>query len=105
MPPAPVEYAQAASISIANLGDSRYSARRAAPAQHRFHERLWRERSAHITVVCVLSGQEARFLVDTGAGGTCIDSGALETYGLAVKGKLSSIMGGSFWCRTAVLRQ
>lgn len=48
---------------------------------------LIRERSAHITVVCVLSGKEARFLVDTGAGGTCIDSGALETYGLALKGK------------------
>jgi hypothetical protein len=46
-----------------------------------------RERSAHITVACMLSGKAARFLVDTGAGGTCIDSGALEAYGLALKGR------------------
>jgi predicted aspartyl protease len=46
-----------------------------------------RERSTHITVVCTLSGQDARFLVDTGAGGTCIDANALEAYGLSLKGK------------------
>lgn len=46
-----------------------------------------REPSAHITVTCVLSGKAARFLVDTGAGGTIIDSGALETYGLSSKGR------------------
>ncbi len=46
-----------------------------------------RERSAHITVVCVLAGKEVRFLVDTGAGGTCIDIGVLETFGLSLKGR------------------
>lgn len=48
---------------------------------------LTRERSAHIMVSCMLSGKAARFLVDTGAGGTCIDSGALEAYGLTLKGR------------------
>jgi hypothetical protein len=38
------------------------------------------ERSGHITVIATLSGKDARFLVDTGAGGTCIDSNALEQF-------------------------
>ncbi len=46
-----------------------------------------RERSAHITVACMLSGKAARFLVDTGAGGTCIDIGALESFDLSLKGR------------------
>lgn len=54
---------------------------------------LTRERSAHITVTCTLSGKAARFIVDTGAGGTCIDSAALEAFGLAVK-KQSATTGG-----------
>ena len=40
------------------------------------------ERSGHITVTATLGGEEARFIVDTGAGGTCLDSGALEGRGL-----------------------
>ena len=45
-----------------------------------------RERSHHITVVARLAGRSARFIVDTGAGGTILDSGALSRYKL----KLSS---------------
>lgn len=42
------------------------------------------ERSGHITVVATLCGEDARFIVDTGAGGTCIDSGALDRFGLVL---------------------
>jgi hypothetical protein len=45
-----------------------------------------REKSHHITVVARLSGRPARFVVDTGAGGTILDSHALAKYKL----KLSS---------------
>lgn len=48
---------------------------------------LSRERSAHITVTCTLSGKAARFIVDTGAGGTLIDCDALQAYGLTLKGR------------------
>lgn len=46
-----------------------------------------RKRSAHITVVRTLSGKPARFIIDTGAGGTCIAIGALDAYGLTLKGR------------------
>ena len=45
-----------------------------------------RERSHHITVVARLAGRPARFVVDTGAGGTVLDSDAVSKYKL----KLSS---------------
>jgi Aspartyl protease len=43
-----------------------------------------RERSGHITVVAHLAGQAARLVVDTGAGCTCIHSGALDHYKLSL---------------------
>lgn len=43
-----------------------------------------RETSGHITVVASLAGKQARFLVDTGAGGTCIHSGLIEKYALSL---------------------
>ena len=45
-----------------------------------------REKSHHITVVARLSGRAARFVIDTGAGGTILDSEAVSLYQL----KLSS---------------
>jgi len=45
-----------------------------------------RERSHHITVVARLAGRPARLIVDTGAGGTILDSEAVSQYKL----KLSS---------------
>ena len=45
-----------------------------------------REKSHHITVLARLAGRPARFIVDTGAGGTIIDSHAASQYKL----KLSS---------------
>jgi len=41
-----------------------------------------REKSHHITVVARLAGQSARFIVDTGAGGTIVDAGAVANYKL-----------------------
>jgi len=41
-----------------------------------------REKSRHIVVVAELSGRRARMVIDTGAGGTVIDSGAVERFGL-----------------------
>jgi hypothetical protein len=41
-----------------------------------------REKSHHITVVARLSGRPARFAVDTGAGGTVLDSEAVSRYKL-----------------------
>jgi hypothetical protein len=46
-----------------------------------------REKSGHITVIARLSGKPIRFLVDTGAGGTCIHSGLLEKYKLGLTDK------------------
>lgn len=40
------------------------------------------ERSGHITVVVLLNGNNARLIVDTGAGATCIDTHALEQFNL-----------------------
>jgi hypothetical protein len=45
-----------------------------------------REKSHHITVVGRLAGRPARFIVDTGAGGTILDSNAVSGFKL----KLSS---------------
>jgi len=45
-----------------------------------------REKSRHITVLARLRGRPARFIVDTGAGGTILDSKAVSKYKL----KLSS---------------
>jgi len=45
-----------------------------------------RDKSNHIVVIAKLAGRPARFVVDTGAGGTAIDSGAVSRYKL----KLSS---------------
>ena len=47
---------------------------------------ITREKSHHITVVAHLSGRPARFVVDTGAGGTILDVEAVSQYKL----KLSS---------------
>jgi predicted aspartyl protease len=47
---------------------------------------LVREKSHHITVLARLAGLPARFVVDTGAGGTVLDAGAVARYKL----KLSS---------------
>lgn len=41
-----------------------------------------REKSHHITVVARLAGRPARFIVDTGAGGTILDSHAVSRYKL-----------------------
>ena len=46
-----------------------------------------REKSGHITVIARLSGKPVRFIVDTGAGGTCIHSGLLEKYKLNLSAK------------------
>ena len=46
-----------------------------------------REKSGHITVIARLSGEPVRFIVDTGAGGTCIHSGLLEKYKLSLTDK------------------
>ena len=40
------------------------------------------EKSSHITVLAKLSGEEVRLIVDTGAGGTCIDSNEVERFNL-----------------------
>ena len=48
---------------------------------------ITKEKSHHITVVARLAGRSARFIIDTGAGGTIIDSGAVSHYKL----KLSSV--------------
>src|SRR6266404_8637586 len=45
-----------------------------------------REKSHHITVAACLAGRSARFIIDTGAGGTILDSEAVSHYNL----KLSS---------------
>ena len=45
-----------------------------------------REKSHHITVVTRLSGRTARFVIDTGVGGSILDSAAVSLYKL----KLSS---------------
>ena len=47
------------------------------------------EKSHHITVVARLSSRPARFVVDTGAGGTILDSKAVSRYKL----KLSRALG------------
>ena len=46
-----------------------------------------RERTGHITVIARLSGKPVRFLVDTGAGATCIHSGLIEKYKLNLTAK------------------
>lgn len=46
-----------------------------------------REKSGHITVVARLSGKSLRLIVDTGAGGTCIHAGSLDTYKLNLTAK------------------
>lgn len=43
---------------------------------------ITRERSRHITVVARLGGHPARFVVDTGAGNTIVDSEAASRYKL-----------------------
>ena len=45
-----------------------------------------KEKSHHITVAASLAGRSARFIIDTGAGGTILDSEAVSHYNL----KLSS---------------
>lgn len=46
-----------------------------------------REKTGHITVIARLSGKPVRFLVDTGAGGTCIHAGLIEKYKLNLTAK------------------
>jgi Aspartyl protease len=43
-----------------------------------------REKSRHITVVATLRGRPVRFIVDTGAGGTCIDLAAVPRFKLEI---------------------
>ncbi len=47
---------------------------------------LQREKSRHVTVVARLAGKPARLVVDTGAGGTVIDSAALARFSLTLSG-------------------
>ena len=63
-----------------------------------------REKTGHITVVARLSGKTARFVVDTGAGGTCIHAGYLEKYklGLTTKTKKGGGIGSSTMSMTRV---
>lgn len=46
-----------------------------------------RESTGHITVGAMLAGKPARFIVDTGAGSTCIHSGYLDMYKLSLSMK------------------
>jgi hypothetical protein len=45
---------------------------------------FFREKSHHITVLARLAGRSARFIVDTGAGGTILDSKAVSQYKLTL---------------------
>jgi hypothetical protein len=47
---------------------------------------LLREKSHHVSITATLAGMPARFLVDTGAGGTVIHWEAMAKYGLTVSG-------------------
>ncbi|MGH7681307.1 MAG: retropepsin-like aspartic protease [Candidatus Eiseniibacteriota bacterium] len=46
---------------------------------------LTREKSHHITVEARLDGRPARFIIDTGAGGTIVDSSAAAEYKLKLR--------------------
>ena len=46
---------------------------------------LTREKSHHITVDARLAGRSARFIVDTGAGGTVVDSSRATEYNLKLR--------------------
>jgi hypothetical protein len=46
-----------------------------------------KERSGHISVLAQLSGAQARFLVDTGSGLTCLHEAAVGAYGLNLKAR------------------
>ncbi len=46
---------------------------------------LTREESHHLTVEASLAGKPALFILDTGAGGTILDSAALAPYGLRLR--------------------
>jgi predicted aspartyl protease len=46
-----------------------------------------REKSHHITVEARLAGRSARFIVDTGAGGTIVDASAAMEYKLKVRSR------------------
>ena len=63
-----------------------------------------REKTGHITVIARLSGKPVRFIVDTGAGGTCIHSGLIEKYklNLTAKAKNGSGVGASTMKMTTV---
>ena len=43
-----------------------------------------REKTRHITVTALLGGKRARFLVDTGAGATCVHAEMLAKFGLSL---------------------
>jgi hypothetical protein len=47
---------------------------------------LLREKSRHVAVMARLAGRPARLIVDTGAGGTVMDSSALTHFGLVLSG-------------------
>jgi Aspartyl protease len=47
---------------------------------------LLREKSHHVSITATLAGRPARFIVDTGAGGTVIDAEAMARYGLTMSG-------------------
>lgn len=49
------------------------------------HISLTREKSRHITVDARLAGRSARFIVDTGAGGTVVDSSRATEYNLKLR--------------------
>ncbi|HEY4299658.1 MAG TPA: retropepsin-like aspartic protease [Candidatus Didemnitutus sp.] len=46
---------------------------------------LAREKSGHITVEAQLAGRAARFIVDTGAGGTIVDVSAADAFQLKLR--------------------
>jgi hypothetical protein len=63
-----------------------------------------REKTGHITVIARLSGKPVRFIVDTGAGGTCIHSGLIDKYklNLTAKAKKGGGVGTSTMTMTTV---
>jgi hypothetical protein len=56
------------------------------PANEHIVVPLLREKSHHISITATLAGRPARFLVDTGAGGTVIDADAMARYRLTLSG-------------------
>src|SRR5262245_2429303 len=63
---------------------------------------LTREASDHMTVEASLAGKPARFILDSGAGETIVDSAEATRYGLRLLGRSKD--GGGVGARTTPLR-